>query len=79
MSKVTNEATVHSRVTVTSLHSKLFVTSVLLGLALRFCHYPHNVHFSGGTLFRLTVFRMLTADCDMIVWWRRHKALVPYA
>lgn len=69
----------YSRATATSLHSELFVTSVLSGLALSFCHYLHNVHFSGGTLFRLTVFRVRTADCDMIVWWRRHKALVPYA
>lgn len=52
------------------------MSCVLLGLALSFHSYLPNVHFGGGTLLLLTVFRMLGEDCDMIVWWRSHKTLV---
>lgn len=58
----------------------VFVSCVLLGLALSFHSYLPNVHFGGGTFVRLTenIFRMLSVACDMIVWWRSHKTLVLY-
>lgn len=56
----------------------IFVSCVLLGLALSFHSYLPDVHFGGGTLLRLKVFWTLSVGCDMNVWWRSHQTLVLY-